>query len=221
MSAALTWGVMWAMYEKALAAERAFDRERVDPLVPDDLPIGPERTDAIMRIPADIWSESERLADIRNNIEDDLLAMPSPTWAAFGQKVIICRADGRDLNGLDDMLVADANRLLAADEARAPDPLLSFLRTRNQVMREANDRSPMPEEEMNEYLDRAIALEKSLMATPASSIEGFTAKLMLQIEVAIEGFEVNEEFARALIREGRDAFGIGDFINPALEGVTP
>ncbi|MEH3122007.1 MAG: hypothetical protein PGN16_08515 [Sphingomonas phyllosphaerae] len=102
----------------------------------------------------------------------------------------------------------------------APDPLLSFLCTRNLVMREANDRSPMSDDEMNGLLDRAIALEKAIMATPATSVEGFAAKLMLQIEVAIEGFEVNDDFARALIREGRDAFGIGDFITPALEGVA-
>lgn len=99
------------------------------------------------------------------------------------------------------------------------DPLLKLLCDRNLVMRDANARSPMPAEEMDAILDRAIAIEKAIMATPAASVEGFTAKLMLQIEIAIEGFEVNDDFARTLIREGRDVFGIGDFIDPALEGV--
>lgn len=97
------------------------------------------------------------------------------------------------------------------------DPLLSFLCTRNLVMRAAN----MPlatDENLDEGNARATALESLMMATPAVTLEGFAAKLMLQIEISVEGFEVNMDDARALIREGRDRFGIGDFITPELEG---
>lgn len=118
MSAALTWEAMWVMYERALATENAYDSQHIRSVVSDELPIGPERSAACDQVTADVWEESGRLGEIRCNIEDDLLAMPSPTWAAFGRKVIICRADGRDLNGLDDMLVGDARRLLEQESAR-------------------------------------------------------------------------------------------------------
>ncbi len=98
----------------------------------------------------------------------------------------------------------------------APDPLLSLLCDRNRFMREADEHSA-DEPEMNRLLDRAIALEKAILDTPAVSVGGFAAKLMLHIETVLEGFTPSGNVLAALIREGRETFAIGDFINPALE----
>jgi hypothetical protein len=111
------WDATLARYDAALAIERAYGVEHIDPLVPDHLPIGPERNAAVDSVPVEAWLEDERLANIRCDIEDELFALPSPDLAAFARKVIICRADGRDLNGFDDMLVAEARRLTSGEAA--------------------------------------------------------------------------------------------------------
>ncbi|MGW8278556.1 hypothetical protein ACWGK7_03545 [Sphingomonas aurantiaca] len=111
------WDATFARYDAALAIERAYGAEHIDPLVPDHLPIGPERNAAVDSVPAEAWLEDERLANIRYDIEDELFALPSPDLAAFARKVIICRADGRDLNGFDEMLVAEARRLTSGGAA--------------------------------------------------------------------------------------------------------
>jgi len=109
------WDATLARYDAALAIERAYGAEHIDPLVPDHLPIGPERNAAVASVPAEAWVEDQRLANIRCDIEDELFALPSPDLAAFARKVIICRADGRDLNGFDDMLVAEARSLTSGE----------------------------------------------------------------------------------------------------------
>lgn len=114
---ASVWDETLARYDAALAIERAYGAEHIDPLVPNHLPIGPERNAAVDSVPAEAWVEDQRLSDIRCDIEDELFALPSPDLAAFARKVIICRADGRDLNGLDDMLVAEARRLTSVKPA--------------------------------------------------------------------------------------------------------
>lgn len=111
------WDETLARYDAALSAERAHGADHIDPLVPDHLPIGPERNAAVDAVPAEAWVEDQRLANIRCDIEDQIFAMPSPDLAAFSRKVIICRADGRDLNGLDNMLVAEAKRLTSGEAA--------------------------------------------------------------------------------------------------------
>ena len=111
------WTETLARYDAALATERAYGAQHIDPLVPDHLPIGPERNAAVDLVPAEAWVEDQRLSNIRCDIEDELFALPSPDLAAFARKVIICRADNRDLNGLDDMLVAEARRLTSGEAA--------------------------------------------------------------------------------------------------------
>lgn len=112
-----TWDATLARYDAALTAENAYMAEHIDPFVPASLPIGTERNAACDAIPPAVWAEDERLGNIRYQAEDELLEMPSPDLAAFARKVIICRADQRDLNGLDDMLVAEAKRLTTGEAA--------------------------------------------------------------------------------------------------------
>lgn len=108
------WDETLARYEAALAAELKHEAECIDQYLPADLPIGPERNAAVDRIPREVWEEGERLTDLRYGPEDELLEMPSPDLAAFARKVIICRADERNLDGLDVLLVAEARRLTSA-----------------------------------------------------------------------------------------------------------
>jgi hypothetical protein len=108
------WDETPARYDAALAVELAYYAEHIEPYVPADLPVGPERNAAVGSIPKEVWDEVERLTDLRCGPEDELLDMPSPDLTAFARKVIICRADERNLDGLDGMLVAEARRLTSA-----------------------------------------------------------------------------------------------------------
>lgn len=108
------WEELRDSYTAALIAEGSYCGANIDQHLPDDLPIGPERNAAVDTISAAVWTEAERLQEIRCAFEDELLTTPSPHAAAFALKVLICRGNGRDLNGLDEMLEAEAREFADA-----------------------------------------------------------------------------------------------------------
>lgn len=114
----MTWPGVAAAYFAAKAEEDAYDHEFC--CFDRTLPVGPERSAAIDAIPREHMDEAERLQNIRCDIEDRLLALPSPSPSAFALKVMICRGDGRDLNGYDDVLETEARQILAASAFGLP-----------------------------------------------------------------------------------------------------
>ncbi|WP_242186556.1 hypothetical protein [Sphingomonas sp. CARO-RG-8B-R24-01] len=110
--AARPWHELAEAYLAAKADEDAHDQIYCS--IDESLPVGPERNAAIDAIPQEHWDESERLIDIRINIETELLSQPSETAEAFALKVLTCRGQGRGCDAYDDMLAAEARKFARA-----------------------------------------------------------------------------------------------------------
>lgn len=134
------WQALLETYQARLRDERAFYAANIAPFV-DHLGVGPERSAAIDAIQKEIWAEDERLSELRCAAEDPLMDCSSPDASAFAFKFLVAYGDGRDANGWNDMLEAEARRLaLPADLAPAP--------------AEAEPSRPRSIEQQITYLDR-------------------------------------------------------------------
>jgi hypothetical protein len=113
----MDWKVLVGAYNRVRAAEEAYDREFCS--IDDTLPLGPDRNAAVKAIPRRHWDESDRLANLRHDCEQQLLRQPSPNAAAFAFKVLICRGEGRNFDAFDELLEQEAKWFSAADPATA------------------------------------------------------------------------------------------------------
>jgi hypothetical protein len=107
------WDNALAAYEAALANEKAHWDSAIAPRFDDSLPVGPERSAALDTVPQAAWDEDERLSQIRYDAEDALMDCPAPNAVAFARKVRLARADQRAWDGCDDILVRDAEAIIA------------------------------------------------------------------------------------------------------------
>lgn len=102
------WTSALAAYRAAKVELDAYDAEHI--AVPAHLPIGPERSAAVDRVPARIWAESQRLLDIVSDAEDILMDISAPTPAAFAFKYLVAHGGGRETDCWDHMLETEAKR---------------------------------------------------------------------------------------------------------------
>lgn len=102
------WSKLLEAYQKAKATEDNYSRVHIDPYYPEDL-TPEQRRNAGNEISRDVWDEIKRLADIRSDAEEPLMAHPSPDATAFARKFLIAYGDERDANHWNDMLVEEAS----------------------------------------------------------------------------------------------------------------
>jgi hypothetical protein len=101
MSADPKFAQLREQYEAALAAECAHDAVAMP--APTFRYVSPKAE-----------AESERLADVRYQIEDELMDIPSATLTEFAFKYLVAHGDGRDTDCWNGMLEEEAKRFANA-----------------------------------------------------------------------------------------------------------
>jgi hypothetical protein len=113
---AKAWSTALAAYLAAKAAEDTYDRDHYMPAFrrwnAAANKYGLANVPADHLIPDEVDAAIDRLQNLRFNAEDALMGIPSPDAVAFAQKFLIAHGEGRDANGWDDMLEAEARRLI-------------------------------------------------------------------------------------------------------------
>lgn len=217
------WNAAAAPWIAARRAELAYDRDVFDPAY------------AAGSYTPQTIDEADRLTNARADLEDAIFAIPALTAEQLATKVLMAFDNGRDANGWMGTILRDCRRFaddsltrgmhsvgldLDPDQTTIIDPIVAMLEERNAIFGEAEVRAPLPDPEMDALIDRGSVVDARILAATPTTIAGLVAKLMLQMQLIVEGFEVGEEHARTLIHESRALTGIGAFINPTL-ATTP
>lgn len=98
------WDRLFSEFEGALATEREYDRTVWTPAYDAWNEGGPQ-------IPAEAEIENDRLQEVRQKHEHELLNAPSPDLRGVAIKMLICRDDGRDLDAYDNIILEEARHL--------------------------------------------------------------------------------------------------------------
>lgn len=114
------WWAVHLRYRCAAALEQAYDDEVWTPAwkAAGDGEVFP------VNLGSEIEDHMEELQEQRCSIEGMLFAIPSPSAAAFAVKVKLARARERDASWWDHVLIAEAERFAAEEEARHLIPVL-------------------------------------------------------------------------------------------------
>lgn len=105
------WERRLTAFDAARATEQAYDDIHINPhfegVDPDDREAW---LVAAAAITTEMWQETERLQELREEAEDFLMDWPSPDAKAFAFKYLVGHGNGRETDGWDEMLEAEALR---------------------------------------------------------------------------------------------------------------
>ena len=153
----------------------------------------------------------DRLADLRSDAIDAIMALPAATSAQALRKIELAMFDGSHVRtGVDfPALIADARRSVVAELGNATtDPHPGWLAERNTMIEYLDSDAPT-EDEANTGVGRLNEIDGRIIKTPAATTSGVFAKLLLAVQLTTEGQELVEIDAAAFVREAQALTGMG------------
>jgi hypothetical protein len=203
----LDWALRFAVppvspeWEAAEEALRQVDLELEDPAIVED-------------------EDVDRLADIRGEKVDAILALPAQTPAQALRKIELAMFDDHMVRTGSDFpaVFAEAKRVILGQHAienKVPvesrlepsavatggiDPHPSWLTERGIITARLESSADKPEEQADRA-DRLNALDNLILSTPATTREGASAKLLTVVKALSEGHVTVEEDAARIVAE--------------------
>lgn len=143
--------------------------------------------------------------------------VPAPHLAAVAFKIALAEERADPFEGcLFDKhtrgIVRDVKALAGVGSS---DPHRGWLNARNALMVEAN--APASEG-LDALFERMNALEECIMRTPATSLDGMLAKVLLLAQTCLEGFQPDIGWVADTIQESRTLTGMGETSYAVPEG---
>ncbi len=188
---AATFVRLRADYEAALAAERAYEAEH--------MPAGAVASD-------EAEAEAERLAGVRYEIEDRLMATPSPDAAGLAFKYLVARSGDREATHWDEMLEQEA-RLFAGPTPTPPLIVWQAALADYRAKQAALDESDEGDAATDRLVDIALeAMDHLVEHTPAPNAEALLCKMELSRK-RWDGFSLPDEWLDAWMADVRRLMG--------------
>lgn len=123
------WDAAMREYRATLLAEHDFDKRVWTPGYEAGVAGGKGNS-------PEVEAEIERLMDVRGAAESTLLDIPSETLEQFATKYLICFDCDRDMNSYEDMLLAEAKRLIGIPD----DPARNYVEALLAVTEQRNEK---------------------------------------------------------------------------------